>query len=84
LRFPRSFLVWPGSAREPERRATRASLFRYYQDVEFIDAIVNHRACRPSFRDGVMAQAGDGRGRDFTLASSGGSIWNIPVPTEET
>ena len=31
--------------------------FRYDQDFEFIDAIANGRPCRPSFREGAMAQA---------------------------
>jgi predicted dehydrogenase len=30
--------------------------FRYDQSFEFIDAIQNQRPCRPSFKDGVMAQ----------------------------
>ena len=53
---PREFLVWPGSSRNPDEGDPLVT-FRYDQDVEFIDAIVNNRPCVPSFADGVMAQA---------------------------
>jgi len=53
---PREFLVWPGSPRNPDEGDPRVT-FRYDQDVEFIDAIVNDRPCVPSFADGVMVQA---------------------------
>ncbi len=52
----REFLVWPGSPRDPDDGDPLAG-FRYDQDVEFIDAITGNRACVPSFREGVMAQA---------------------------
>jgi predicted dehydrogenase len=52
---PRDFLVWPGSPRDPSVGDPLAT-FRYDQSFEFIDAIENGRACRPSFREGAMAQ----------------------------
>src|SRR5205823_2246039 len=53
---PREFLVWPGCPRDPSQGDPLAT-FRYDQDFEFIDAILNGRPCRPSFREGAMAQA---------------------------
>ena len=53
---PREFLAWPGSHRDPAVGDPVAT-FRYDQDVEFINAIVNKRPCRPSFLDGVRVQA---------------------------
>lgn len=53
---PREFLTWPGSKRDPTIGDPIAT-FRYDQDVEFIDAIVDKRPCRPSFLDGVRVQA---------------------------
>jgi len=79
---PEEFLVWPGSARDPGAGDPRVT-FRYDQDVEFIDAIVNHRPCRPSFREGVMAQAV----MDAAVTSYEQERWvdvKDPVPTEET
>lgn len=52
---PREFQLWPGSTRDPAQGDPLVT-FRYDQDAEFIDAIVNHRRCRPSFYEGVMAQ----------------------------
>ena len=54
--IPREFLVWPGSPRDPSAGDPLAT-FRYDQGFEFIDAILKARPCRPSFREGVMAQA---------------------------
>ncbi|MEA2710595.1 MAG: hypothetical protein QOF78_3196 [Phycisphaerales bacterium] len=54
--IPREFLVWPGSPRDPSQGDPLVT-FRYDQDFEFIDAILNQRPCRPSFREGAMAQA---------------------------
>ena len=54
--IPREFLVWPGSPRDPLQGDPLAT-FRYDQGFEFIDAILNQRPCRPSFREGAMAQA---------------------------
>jgi predicted dehydrogenase len=53
---PREFVVYPGSPRDPSQGDPRVT-FRYDQDVEFIDAIIQHRECRPSFREGVETQA---------------------------
>jgi predicted dehydrogenase len=52
---PREFLVWEGSKRDPAAGDPRVS-FRYDQDIEFINAIREGRPCRPSLREGVMAQ----------------------------
>ena len=53
---PEEFLKWPGSARDPHA-GDPAFTFRYDQDVEFIQAIVEQRPCVPSFHDGAQAQA---------------------------
>jgi predicted dehydrogenase len=53
---PPEFLVYPGSPRDPKAGDPLAT-FRYDQDFEFIDAIRNHRPCRPSFVDGAKVQA---------------------------
>lgn len=53
---PREFWVWPGSPRNAGDGDPLVT-FRYDQTVEFIDAIVNERPCRPSFLEGVMVQA---------------------------
>src|SRR6185369_15418367 len=53
---PREFRVWPGCPRDPDAGDPLVT-FRYDQDFEFIDAIVNGRACAVTFRDGAMAQA---------------------------
>ena len=56
IAVPEDFLKWPGSTRDP-RAGDPAFTFRYDQDVEFIQAISNQRACVPSFHDGAQAQA---------------------------
>ena len=56
LDVPREFLVWENCPRDPSVGDPLAT-FRYDQGFEFIDAIANNRPCRPSFREGVMAQA---------------------------
>ena len=53
--LPAEFLVWPGSPRDPASGDPRVT-FRHDQDVEFISAIVEDRACVPSFAEGVAAQ----------------------------
>ncbi|MDB6122883.1 MAG: Oxidoreductase domain protein [Pedosphaera sp.] len=53
---PEEFLKWPGSPRDPHV-GDSAFTFRYDQDVEFIQAIVQQRPCVPSFREGAQAQA---------------------------
>ena len=71
---PRQFLAWPGSPRDP---ATGDPLvtFRYDQSFEFVDAIRNHRECRPSFWDGARAQAV----MDAAVTSAAEGRW-IDVP----
>lgn len=54
--IPSEFHVWPGSPRDPHSGDPLAT-FRYDQNFEFIDAIRNQRPCRPSFSEGVQAQA---------------------------
>ena len=54
--LPEEFLKWPGSPRDP-RVGDPAFTFRYDQDFEFIQAIVEQRPCVPSFVDGARAQA---------------------------
>jgi predicted dehydrogenase len=56
IAVPHEFLVYPGSPRDARQGDPRIT-FRYDQSFEFIDAIANDRACRPSFRAGVEAQA---------------------------
>ncbi len=56
VQVPEEFLRWPGSRRDP-RSGDPIITFRYDQDVEFIDAIVSQRPCRPSFLDGLRVQA---------------------------
>ena len=53
---PREFLSLPGSNRDPYATDPLVG-FRYDQDVEFIQAILEQRDCKPSFVDGVRAQA---------------------------
>jgi predicted dehydrogenase len=53
---PFDFQRWPGSPRDPAAGDPIVT-FRYDQAVEFIDAITHQRPCRPSFLDGVRAQA---------------------------
>lgn len=51
----KEFVVFPGSPRQPGAGDPRVT-FRYDQAFEFIDAIVNKRAARPSLRAGAEAQ----------------------------
>ena len=53
---PEEFLKVPGSPRDPHQ-GNPQQVFRYDQDFEFIQAIAEGRPCRPSFLDGVRAQA---------------------------
>jgi predicted dehydrogenase len=55
-RCPRSFLVYPGSTRDPSHGDPVAT-FRYDQNVEFIAAIREGRPCKPSLWDGARVQA---------------------------
>jgi predicted dehydrogenase len=67
---PREFLVWPGSPRDPSQGDPLVT-FRYDQDVEFIQAILEKRDCQPSFREGVEAQ----RVMDGALLSAAEKRW---------
>lgn len=72
---PVSFLVYPGSPRDPDAGDPLAT-FRYDQDFEFIDAIRNQRPCRPSFVDGARAQAA----MDAAVMSAEERRWvDVPV-----
>ncbi|MBA3274071.1 MAG: Gfo/Idh/MocA family oxidoreductase [Chthoniobacterales bacterium] len=70
MQVPREFLAWPGSPRDPGQGDPRVS-FRYDQGFEFIDAIVNQRACRLSFQEGAEAQ----RVMDAAVQSSEERRW---------
>jgi predicted dehydrogenase len=67
---PEAFLKWPGSTRDPKQGDPLVT-FRYDQDAEFIAAIREGRPCRPSFHDGVRAQAV----MDAALASVRDGAW---------
>jgi predicted dehydrogenase len=54
--IPEEFWKWPGAPRDPLEGDPLVS-FRYDQNFEFVDAILNQRPCVPSFREGAMAQA---------------------------
>lgn len=70
LSVPKEFLTWPGSSRDPYATDPLVG-FRYDQDVEFIQAILEQRDCRPSFADGVKAQ----RVMDAAVLSDRESRW---------
>lgn len=67
---PEEFLKISGSPRDPHG-GDPLQTFRYDQDFEFIDAIVNQRPCHPSFLEGVQAQAV----MDVALLSDAESRW---------
>jgi len=67
---PEQFLKWPGSTRDPKQGDPLVT-FRYDQNAEFIAAIREDRPCRPSFLDGVRAQAV----MDAALASVREEAW---------
>jgi predicted dehydrogenase len=78
--LPREFLVWPASPRKPGDGDPLVT-FRYDQSIEFIDAIVNQRPCRPSFLEGVMAQAV----MDAAMVSQNEKRWvDVEYPPEMT
>ena len=52
---PEAFLKHPASPRNVHE-GNPVQTFRWDQDAEFVDAILNERACTPSFWDGVRAQ----------------------------
>ncbi|CAA9420881.1 MAG: hypothetical protein AVDCRST_MAG64-2914 [uncultured Phycisphaerae bacterium] len=72
---PDEFLAWPGSPRDP-RQGDPLVTFRYDQDVEFVNAIVEQRPCNPSFADGAKVQAVI----DASLESERERRW-VEVPT---
>lgn len=51
LPVPEALRVWPGSPRDGDPHS-----FRYDQLVEFVQAIVEERPCRPSFAEGLKVQ----------------------------
>jgi len=53
---PKEWLKVPQSPRDPSA-GDPLQTFRYDQDVEFVQAILEQRPCEPSFRDGVRVQA---------------------------
>ncbi len=53
---PKEFLKLPCSSRDPAA-GDPVVTFRYDQDAEFIDAILDKRDCNPSFEDGLSVQA---------------------------
>lgn len=53
LPVPASLRVWPGSPRDPD---SDQRSFRHDQLVEFVQAIIEGRPCRPSFADGLKVQ----------------------------
>jgi predicted dehydrogenase len=67
---PTEFLKWPGSTRDPKQGDPLVT-FRYDQNAEFVAAIREGRPCRPSFLDGVRAQAV----MDAALASVRDGVW---------
>lgn len=56
MEVPREFWKLPGAPRDVGVGDPLVT-FRYDQAWEFVDAIRNQRSCRPSFHDGVRAQA---------------------------
>lgn len=78
LSVPKEFLTWPGSARDPTQGDPLFN-FRYDQNFEFIDAILNQRPCVPSFFDGARVQAVV----DVTIQSAKEKRW-VEVPEIST
>jgi predicted dehydrogenase len=73
---PAKFLTWPGSPRDPGNGDPLIT-FRYDQDVEFIQAILQERDCLPSFREGAEAQAV----MDAAIVSASEKKWvDLPAP----
>src|SRR5205823_3993411 len=70
ITIPEEFWKWHGSPRDA-RAGEPLVTFRYDQAWEFIDAIRNQRACRPSFHDGARAQAV----MDAAVKSSAEGAW---------
>jgi predicted dehydrogenase len=71
---PEEFLKVPGSPRDI-RSGDPVMTFRWDQNYEFIDAILNNRPATPSFADGARCQAV----MDAALKSDETSAWvNVP------
>jgi predicted dehydrogenase len=71
---PDEFLKLPGSPRDP-RTGDPIVTFRYDQDVEFVQAILERRPCRPNFADGEKVQGV----MDAILRSASSKQWvNVP------
>jgi predicted dehydrogenase len=77
LPVPDDFLKWPGSTRDPAQGDALVT-FRYDQNAEFVAAIREGRPCRPSFADGVRAQAV----MDAALASVRDGAWAAVPPSD--
>lgn len=56
IAVPEEWLKTPVSTRDPHQGDPTLT-FRYDQAAEFVDAILHHRPCVPSFADGVRSQA---------------------------
>ncbi len=74
VEVPREFLTVPGTPRDPFQ-GDPTTAFRYDEDYEFIQAIVEGRPCVPSFYDGMRCQAVV----DAVLRSASEGRW-IDVP----
>jgi predicted dehydrogenase len=77
LPVPEDFLKWPDSTRDPKLGDPLVT-FRYDQNAEFVAAIREGRPCRPSFADGVRAQAV----MDAALASVRDGAWAAVPPSD--
>src|SRR5579885_1046902 len=53
---PREFLTYPGATRDPYE-GDPTTTFRFDEDLEFIQSILEGRPSRPSFYDGMRCQA---------------------------
>jgi predicted dehydrogenase len=81
IAVPEEFLKIAGSSRDPHS-GDPLNNFRYDQDFEFIDAILNERPCQPSFYEGARVQAVI----DAAIAATRAKTWtgvsgaDIPTP----
>jgi predicted dehydrogenase len=75
---PATWLKLPQSPRDPAS-GDPLQTFRYDQDVEFIQAILEQRPCEPSFRDGVRVQA-----LMDAIIESAAQLRAVPVRYDET
>jgi predicted dehydrogenase len=74
MAVPKEFLKVPGSPRDPQS-GEPIQVFRYDQNYEFIDAILNKRDASPSFEEGARCQAV----MDVALQSERSRRW-VDVP----